>query len=90
MNGIHTITPPEGAAWRYQLDCMLAVLDKVPNIGDDQDAQDMIVALRTARGAAVKIENRIPPEPPSVMALANKPKDPAPTSERKGVSLARR
>jgi hypothetical protein len=53
----------EGAAWRVQLDSMIAVLlPLAPEAGEqgDQPVIDLLAALQTARDAAVRIEQRDP------------------------------
>ena len=61
MSGIPAMPPSEGAALRYQLTGLLRSLSAYEQPLDetgDQDAADLVAAVRVALSAAVKIENR--------------------------------
>lgn len=66
MSGRNALTSAEGTAWRYQLDCMINVLDHIDDraaeIGDKATLR-LIRCLYEAREAASEIEMRPQPAP---------------------------
>jgi hypothetical protein len=89
----HVMDAAEGAAWGYQLDCMIKVLDQIDDraaeVGDEPVLR-LIRCLYEAREAATQIETRTPPPPLMVVALADKPQPTSPMPARRGVNLAKR
>jgi hypothetical protein len=60
----YTMGPAEGAAWRYQLDAMIRVLDDaIQDAAPSPDEAALLTALCEARAAAGRIELRGAVEP---------------------------
>lgn len=61
MPAQHVMDATEGAAWRYQLDAMITVLNEVDDAAaevDDAAVIRLIASLYAAREAAAEIEMR--------------------------------